>query len=209
VAEGQEAARTAVARQTFAQPYQGVHPLRLAESIRRRLGEGDVVTLDGGEFCQWIRLGLAWGPWRTLINGKFGPIGTAVPHALGARAALGDGPAIVGFAGDGGFGYHALEIETAAREHLPAVLVVGTDGKWGAEWHLQRRRYGADRIIGSELSVAHYEELARGLGGVGLLLDDEASIDATLDTAWRAMHDGRVVLINVLIPPLASPSALH
>src|SRR5207248_7304983 len=90
----QEAARAAVARETLTHSYDGVHPLRLAEAVRRRLGPGDVITLDGGEFCQWIRLGLAWGPWATLINGKFGPIGTAVPHALGARVALGDGPAI-------------------------------------------------------------------------------------------------------------------
>jgi acetolactate synthase-1/2/3 large subunit len=167
------------------------------------------VSIDGGEFCQWIRLGLAWGPWRTLINGKFGPIGTAVPHALGARVAVGDAPAVLGFAGDGGFGYHALEIETAAREQLPVILFVGTDGKWGAEWHLQRRRYGEHRVIGSELSVCHYEELARGLGGVGLLLERDEEIEGTLDAAWRAMRDGRTVLVNVMAAPLPSPAALH
>jgi acetolactate synthase-1/2/3 large subunit len=209
VMQEQEASRATVVQATYETPHDGVHPLHLAEAVRRRLGDGDVVSIDGGEFCQWIRLGLAWGPCRTLINGKFGPIGTAVPHALGARVAVGEAPTVLGFAGDGGFGYHALEIETAAREQLPVILFVGTDGKWGAEWHLQRRRYGEHRVIGSALSVCHYEELARGLGGVGLLLERDEEIEATLDAAWRAMRDGRTVLVNVMAAPLPSPAALH
>jgi len=51
--------------------------------------------------------------------------------------------------------------------------------------------------------------VAKGLGGVGLLLDREDHIEATLDAAWSAMRDGQIVLVNVMAAPLPSPAALH
>lgn len=187
----------------------GVHPARLAGAIRRRLKAGDYLTMDGGEFVCWMRLGLAQGPWGSSCNGKYGPVGPAFPYALGARAALGNGPTVISFAGDGGFGYHAMDIETAVRERLPVIAVVGTDGLWAAEWHLQARHYGPDRRVGTDLRTSAFEQLAEAHGAVGIALRSDTEIDAALNRAWTAVQDGRPVILNAYIVPLPSPSALH
>ena len=54
--------------------------------------------------------------------------------------------------GDGTFGFHMAEFETAVRRNLPFVAVVGTDARWNAEYNLQVRDYGANRAVGCELT---------------------------------------------------------
>jgi acetolactate synthase-1/2/3 large subunit len=207
------AARTVARERIGAQPLppgmSGVHPFKLAEAVRRRLTPADYVTMDGGEFVCWLRVGVAQGAWRSSCNGKYGPVGPAFPYALGARAALGIDPAVIAFAGDGGFGYHAMDIETAVRERLPVIAIVGTDGLWAAEWHLQAKHYGPDRRVGTDLRISEFETMAAAHGAVGIGIRSDAEIDSALDTAWNAMRAGRPVIVNAYIAPLPSPSALH
>lgn len=51
---------------------EGLHPLEVAKEIREMLRSNDVVVLDGGEFCQWIRLGLRHVKNRIVWNSKLG-----------------------------------------------------------------------------------------------------------------------------------------
>ena len=53
--------------------------------------------------------------------------------------------------GDGTFGFHCAEIDTAVRYGLPFLAVVGNDARWNAEYQIQLRDYGRDRLIGCEL----------------------------------------------------------
>jgi acetolactate synthase-1/2/3 large subunit len=166
VAATRTQARERIGEQPLPGGVSGVNPFKLGAAVRRRLTAADYVTMDGGEFVCWLRLAVAQGPWRTSCNGKYGPIGPAFPYALGARAALGNGPAIIAFAGDGGFGYHAMDIETAVRERLPVIAIVGTDGLWAAEWHLQAKHYGPDRRVGTELGISELETMAAAHGAL-------------------------------------------
>lgn len=209
VRRAQDAAAVDVGNQPPPAGVSGVHPYRLAEAVRRRLQSNDFVGMDGGEFVQWMRLGVSGLKLRTAINGKYGPVGPAFPFALGARATLGSAPAVVSFSGDGGFGYHAMEIETAARERLPVIAIVGTDGKWAAEWHLQEKHYGADRRIGTDLLSSQFEVMAEALGAVGVGIRADTEIDAGLDAAWAAMRSGKPVVVNAYVAAIPSPAALH
>ena len=65
----------------------GVHPFKLAEAVRRRLTAADYLTMDGGEFVCWLRLGVAQGEWRSSCNGKYGPVRARV--SVRARGASG------------------------------------------------------------------------------------------------------------------------
>src|SRR5262249_15130802 len=70
--------------ETTPQPHDGaVQPLEVAAQIREVLLPDDVLVVDGGEFCQWIRFGLRDIPNRWLWNSKFGIIGNSLPMALG------------------------------------------------------------------------------------------------------------------------------
>ena len=86
-----------------------------------------------------------WQRRRALINGVAGAIGAALPFALAARAARGPKPPVLALMGDGTFGFHMAEFDTACRHGLPFVCVVGNDAKWNAEHQIQLREYGAQR----------------------------------------------------------------
>jgi acetolactate synthase-1/2/3 large subunit len=181
----------------------GIHPLEVAHAVRGLLRPDDVVVLDGGEYCQWLRLGLRDLPNRVIWNGKLGGIGGAVPMALGVAAAS-PGGRVVAFAGDGAFGYHASELETAARYGLPLVMIVGNDARWGAEWHLQVSRYG--RVYETTLLEAGYEQVAHGLGALGARVTESAGLGPAIAAALDA---GRPGCINVAIASVRSPAVTH
>ena len=180
-----------------------LHPLEVAAQIRAVLQPDDVLVVDGGEFCQWIRLGLHDVPNRWLWNSKVGIIGNSIPMAIGI-AACGHKGRTIAIMGDGGCGYHLMEFETAARCGVPFVAIIGNDAKWGAEWHLQVERYGAGRTFETELSPARYDQAAAGLGAAGFHVQDAAELRPALEAALAA---GRPACVNVLIQSLKSPAA--
>lgn len=182
----------------------GLHPLEVAGVIRDALQPGDLVILDGGEFCQWVRLGLRGLPNRILWNGKLGAIGGAIPMAVGARAAGHEGRVIV-VLGDGSAGYHLSEFETATRYNLPFTAIVGNDARWAAEWHQQVARYGSDRTFETSLLPARYDQAATGFGGAGVHVTDAVALSYSLAASLPATQP---TLLNVPVLPVRSPAEL-
>ena len=137
-----------------------------------------------------------------MINGVAGPIGVALPFAVAARLAKPDAP-VIAVLGDGTFGFHPAEIETAARYKLPFVAVVGNDARWNAEYQIQLRDYGRERAIGTDLLPARYDKVAEGFGGYGELVTDPREV---LPAARRAMKSGLPAVLNVMIEGAAAPT---
>lgn len=182
-----------------------LHPLAICDALRGRVTNDDLLVIDGGELGQWIRAGLADHGRHQLINGKFGAIGGAIPQAVGAALAC-PGRRVLAFTGDGAFGYHAAELDTAAREGARLIVFVGNDARWGAEWHAQRARFGSDRTIATELADRDYELVARGYGAHGIRVRSytelAAAVEAVLDPSAPP-----VVCINVTLRSVRSPAA--
>jgi acetolactate synthase-1/2/3 large subunit len=105
--------------------------------------------------------------------------------------------------GDGTFGFHAAEIDTAVRYALPFVLVVGNDARWNEEYQIQVREYGRDRAIGCELLPARYDQVAAAFGGWGELVTEASEV---LPAARRAAASGRPACLNIMIDGLAAPN---
>lgn len=188
---------------TSAEPV-GLHPLQVAMVVREELKAGDLVVLDGGEFCQWMRLGLRDAPCPVLWNGKLGAIGGAIPMAVGARAAGHTGRLIVAL-GDGSAGYHLSEFESATRYGLAFTAIVGNDARWAAEWHQQITRYGADRTFETSLLPARYDQAAIGYGGAGAHVTDAVALAYSLSASLPATQP---TLLNVPVLPIRSPAEL-
>jgi acetolactate synthase I/II/III large subunit len=159
-----------------------------------------VLICDGGEFAQWGQSVLPVPP-RRMINGVGGSIGSSLPMAIAARVAEPREP-VIAVLGDGTFGFHMAEFETAARRGLPFVAIVGTDARWNAEYNLQVRDYGRDRATGCELSAPRYDLVAVALGGHGELVEHA---DAMTDAIERALASGKPACINVMIESIPSP----
>ena len=176
-----------------------MHPLRVCEALRPFLTDGSVVVSDGGEFGQWAQAGL--DSRVNLINGPSGAIGSAIPMALACKLARPGKPAIA-LLGDGTFGYHALEFDTALRYGLPIVAVVGNDARWNAEYQLQLDHYGPERTVGCELFPTRYDRVVEGLGGHGEWVAEPSQLGTALE---RALDSGLPACVNVAIEGVKAP----
>jgi acetolactate synthase-1/2/3 large subunit len=181
-------------------PGRPLRPLAVCAAIQPWLDRGGILVSDGGEFGQWCQAALE--AETRLINGPAGSIGSALPMAVAARLARPD-RLVVATLGDGTFGFHALEFDTAVREGLPFVAVVGNDARWNAEHQLQVRQYGAARAVGCDLLPTRYDRLVEALGGVGLHVDDPADLPSALE---RAVASGRPACVDVTIDGAPAPT---
>jgi acetolactate synthase I/II/III large subunit len=187
-------------------PADGVHPLAVAEALRFNLAPDDIVVLDGGEFCQWIRLGLRDIPNQMLWNGKLGAIGGSIPMALGARVSA-PSRRVIAVLGDGSAGYFLSEFETLSRYGLKITAVIGNDARWAAEWHMQVARYGPERTFDTELTPARYDLAAQGFGAVGFNAGRRTELRSALSAAFESSV---AACVNVRVAAVRSPAeVLH
>jgi acetolactate synthase I/II/III large subunit len=159
-----------------------------------------VLVSDGGEIGQWAQACLK-APNR-VINGVAGSIGAGLPFATAASLARPGAP-VISVVGDGTFGFHSSEIDTAVRYQLPFLLIVGNDACWNAEHQIQIREYGQARVIGCELLPTHYEKVCAAFGGFGELVTEKEQV---LPAAYRAIASKLPSCLNIMIDGVPAPS---
>jgi acetolactate synthase-1/2/3 large subunit len=178
-----------------------LHPVELGRAVQRLLDAPEsVLVSDGGEFGQWAQATLS-APHR-VINGPAGSIGAALPFAAAAQLAL-PGSRVVAMLGDGTFGFHCAELDTAVRHKLAYVAIVGNDACWNAEHQIQLKSYGAARAHGCELLPARYDQVAAGFGAHGEHVERPEELAGALE---RAAGAGRVACVNAMIERLPAPT---
>ena len=174
---------------------EALHPLEVGRAIDDFLSgasEGIFIS-DGGEFGQWMQACVD-APQR-IINGPAGAIGSAIPFALAARLAF-PSARIVTCTGDGAFGFHPFEIDTAVRYKIPFITVIGNDACWNAEYQIQLRDYGKERAKGCDLLPSAYHEVGRALGAWGQKVERLVDLPAAL---VAAQESGLPAVLNVSI----------
>ena len=178
-----------------------LHPVQALRPLQALLDEHPdaVLVSDGGEIGQWAQACLH-SPTR-VINGVAGSIGAALPFAAAASLARPGAP-VIAVMGDGTFGFHCAEIDTAVRYGLRFLLVVGNDARWNAEYQIQVRDYGRERVTATELLPTRYDQVATGFGGYGEQVTEAGEL---LPAARRAMQSGRPACLNVMIEGLPAP----
>lgn len=94
-------------------------------------------------------------PWR------LGAIGTALPEAIGAAVGRPDRLTVL-FIGDGGLMMTVAELETAARQRIPLLVICEDDGGYGAERVLFHAR-GEPTIL-SDFANPDFAAIATAMG---------------------------------------------
>lgn len=178
-----------------------LHALDLCRGVKGLMERNPnaVLIMDGGEIGQWAQANL--DSERRITNGVAGSIGAATPFAFAARVAETNDPVIT-IMGDGTFGFHMAEFDTAVRNGLPVVAVVGNDACWNAEHQIQIRDFGENRAHSCELLPARYDQVVEAIGGHGELVTKAADLPAALD---RALASGKPACVNVMIESVAAP----
>jgi acetolactate synthase I/II/III large subunit len=174
-----------------------VHPLRFAREVARFVDPDTVVIGDGGDIvahtAAQVRIDR---PGHWMDPGPFGCLGVGTPFALAAAHVL-PGSQVLVVHGDGSFGFNAMEYDSAVRQELPFVGVIGNDGAWGEMKAFHERVYGAEGMVAQDLSQAtSYEGMVEALGGYGERVERPEDIGPALD---RAQESGVPALVNVIL----------
>lgn len=179
-----------------------MHPVEMCRTVNAFLEahRGAMFVSDGGEIGQWAQA-LVKASRRRLINGVAGTIGASLPFAIAAQRAHPDQP-VLAVMGDGTFGFHMAEFDTAVRYGIPVIAVIGNDARWNAEYQIQLRQYGADRARNCDLLPSGYHLVSEALGGFGALATTPADLSDALERAYRS---GKPACINAMIESVGAP----
>jgi len=182
--------------------------------------DNTIFIADGGNTAVWCAF--FWqvrDPGTTLGTPHFGHLGAGIGQALGAAAAYPDRQ-VCCIIGDGAFGMHPQEIETAIRNNMRIVFLVVSDRQWGMVKMSQsvarrpvkmmiKKQLDADETTGTDLGEIAYDELARSMGAHGERVSDPADLPAAIE---RSMAANRCAVIHVDVDQtknLWAPGLLH
>ncbi len=180
-------------------------------SIARTVFPNDTIFVaDGGNTAVWCAF--FWqirAAGTTLGTPHFGHLGAGIGQALGAAVAFPD-RAVCCIIGDGAFGMHPQEIETAIRNDLRVVFLVVSDRQWGMVKMSQsvarrpvkmmiKKQLDPDETTGTDLGEIAYDELARSMGAHGERVEDPADLVGAIE---RSIASRRCAVIHVDVDPV-------
>jgi len=164
-----------------------IHPLRLCKEVRDFLDRDAILVVDGQEILNYGRQAIpTYVAGHRLNSGPFGTMGVGLPYGLGAKVAKPEAQVLV-LHGDGSFGLNAMELDTAARHHLPVITVISLNGGWTAD--PERNKPGRD------LGYTRFDRMAEALGCYGEHVEEPDGVRPALE---RAAEAGVPAVVNVV-----------
>ena len=162
-----------------------IHPAAAIAALRKALPRDGIVLVDSGAHRAFA--GHYWSAYapRTYISAtNLGPMGWAIPAAVGVQCARPDRRVAV-ITGDGCMQMHGIEVQTAARYRLPIVYVVINNSALGNVW-LRARQYGALPAELTSIPDHDWAGFARALGAQGFTVRDPAELESAFQKALAA-----------------------
>jgi acetolactate synthase-1/2/3 large subunit len=189
-----------------------VHPGVVPAVAQKVMPEDTVWVFDGGNTVVWSNFHHeSLVPRSILSTFKFGMLGAGLGQALGAAVAVPD-RRVCCLIGDGAFGMHASEVETAVRLRLPIVFVVFVDGQWGmvkmsqqiaaapiatiARKMITNSALPDDQVVYADFEECRYDQLAVALGAHGEYVASSSDLAPALE---RARDCGGPAVVHVQV----------
>lgn len=170
-----------------------IHPARVVRELASAMPDDTVMLVDSGAHrAFWGHYWPALRPRSYLSATNVGPMGWAIPAAVGAKAARPDRPVVVA-TGDGCMLMHGMEIQTAARYNLPVIYVVVNNSALANVW----LRAHDEGPIPGELTTLPTHDWAGFARSLGLQAE---TVDAPGELAGafaRARDAGSAYLLDV------------
>jgi thiamine pyrophosphate-dependent acetolactate synthase large subunit-like protein len=183
-----------------------VHPARFVVEATRAfaaLPHDGILVRDGGAtvIFQWTYSQAK--PHDVIWNQNFGHLGTGLPYAVGASVAEGGKRPVMLLTSDSAFLFHIAELETAARQNLPLVCVVGVDHQWWLEVGVYKRTFEQPSPQpGVHWSKdVRFDKIAEGFGCHGEYVEKEDEMGPAIE---RAYASGKTAVVHVCIDPKAN-----
>ena len=197
-----------------------MHPAHIAHACAKVFPRDSVLVADGGNATIWAMFHhAAQVPNAIVSTFKFGMLGAGMSQAIGAAVAR-PGVPVLCITGDGAFGFHPQEVETAVRLGARVVYVVLADKQWGMVKMNQQfmlrpfktmlfKQLGPEETIKADLGEIAFDKLAQSMGAHGERVADPAQLEAALQ---RALASGRCAVVHVDVDPVQhmwAPGLIH
>ncbi len=189
-------------------------------SAQARLADDAVLVFDGGNTSVWGQFFTRLrAPNTALATHHMGHLGAGVGQALGAAVAR-PGKQVCCIIGDGAFGMHPQELETAVRCGLKVLFLVVSDGQWGMVKMTQsmafapvsmmlKQRLDPELTINTDFAEVAWDRVAKAMGAYGERVADPAALP---DAITRALASERCAVLHIDVDPakhLWAPGLLH
>ena len=188
-------AENAATRSSDAVP---IRPERICKAISDVLPPNGVVVSDTGHAGIWTARMIELSAPTQRYYRTAGSLGWGFPGALGVKCAMPDQP-VVCFTGDGGFYYHIAELETAARHHINAVIVVNNNSALNQEIKLNDIAYGGKQRGRAEemwrFPHLNFAKIAEDFGCAGIRVEHPGEL---ADALKHAIAMDRPVVVDVV-----------
>jgi acetolactate synthase I/II/III large subunit len=164
---------------------------------REVLPDDTVVVFDGGNTAVWGNFYFqVRRPNTQLSTHHFAHLGAGIGQALGAAVARPDSR-VVCIIGDGAFGFHPQEIETAVRNKLNVIFLVICDKQWGMVKMTQqfalkplktmiKKSLAPEETINADLGEIAFDKLAESMGAFGARVSSPRELQEALEKAVEA-----------------------
>lgn len=216
-------AEVASARQKFEEELDGfykqgfsykdaVHPAVIAKELsdfmyRGKLPKEQTTFVSGGYgIARYVRRWLRGYRPGQIMNGayQYGAIGPDVGYAFGVSAAVQNGVSVqapykgspvICVTGDAGFGYTAMELETASKYRMPIIVIVYNNNAWGT-WSGNRRNPVTMSMHLFQENV-RYDKVGEALGAHGEYVTKPEDFRPALERCYQiAAKESRPSVIN-------------
>jgi len=175
-----------------------VNPIFLCQEIEKVASDSAIFVADGGDFVGTASYILRpRGPLSWLDPGPFGTLGVGSAFAMSAKLARPEDEVWILF-GDGAVGFSISEFDTFVRHKIPVIAVIGNDAAWSQILRDQDKILGSD--IACVLNYSNYQNVVKGFGAEGILVEDENEVAEALMKAKNIALEKKIpVLVNVFI----------
>lgn len=159
-------------------------PQRLVNTLRQKLDDEDIVTLDNGVYKIWFaRNYKCHAPNTMLLDNALATMGAGLPSAMAAKE-LYPNRKVVSINGDGGFMMNSQEMETAVRMNLDLVIIILNDSAYGMiKWKQEGEGF---ENFGLDFKNPDFVQFAESFGAKGYRPDSLSEFETTLDTALNS-----------------------
>jgi len=173
-----------------------IHPYQAVSAIADNMPENTIVIGDGAEAYHWMNEVIRQNhPGSYITHGFLGAVGMGLGLAIGAQVANPKRPVLC-LVGDGAIGFTIAEFDTLVRRKLPVVAVVMNNHSWAASQHFQEIISGKNRLTGTELRDAKYDEVAAAFGAHGQRVTQIKDLGPAIKAAFAS---GKPACVNVVI----------
>jgi len=197
-----------------------MHPAHIGAVCRELFPEDSVLVADGGNATIWAMFYHRVNVPNTVVSTfKFGMLGAGMAQAVGAAIAR-PGRPVCCIIGDGAFGFHPQEVETAVRTKAQVVYVVLCDKQWGMVKMNQQfmlrpiktmlfKHLDPEETIKADLGEIEFDKLGQSMGAYGERVSDPKQLKPALQ---RALASGKCAVVHVDVDPVKhmwAPGLIH